>query len=129
MKTKVLVGILILLIVAIAAYFILYKGHRDIATESADYVVTVQDLENEFIANDSLAGNKYQDKTIELTSKITTVDVENKGIVLDEKVFATFTDSLPKEVAVGKTLKIKGRFLGYDELLQEFKIDQISIVR
>lgn len=129
MKKKILITILLSLIIGISVYFYAYQNHRDIDKETADYVVTVSGLEKDFTSNDSLAYIKYQDKTIELTAQVTTIDTANKGIVLGEKIFATFKDSLPKGIVAGKILKIKGRFLGYDELLQEFKIDQSSVVR
>lgn len=129
MKKKILITILLFIIIGISVYFYAYQDHRDINTETADYIVTVSGLEKDFASNDSLAYIKYQDKTIELTAQVSSIDTSNKSIVLGEKIFATFKDSLPKEIVAGKTLKIKGRFLGYDELLQEFKIDQSSIVR
>lgn len=127
MNKKTLLGILLFLAIATSVYFYTYKEHRDISSESADYVVTIAGLEKEFNSNQSLAYTKYQDKTIELTARVTAIDAESKGMVLDKKVFATFKDSLPFDIKSGKTLKIKGRFLGYDELLQEFKIDQSSV--
>lgn len=129
MKKKILITILLFIIIGISVYFYAYQDHRDINTETADYIVTVSGLEKDFASNDSLAYIKYQDKTIELTAQVSSIDTSNKSIVLGEKIFATFKDSLPKDIVAGKTLKIKGRFLGYDELLQEFKIDQSSIVR
>ena len=128
MLKKTLVGISFVLVIAISVYCYLYKGHRNISSETADYVVTIPGLEKEFTANDSLANLKYEDKTIELTATVTAFDLENKGVVLGEKVFATFKYPLSKEITLGKTLKIKGRFLGYDELLEEFKIDQTSLI-
>lgn len=122
-------GILILLVATIAIYRYTYQDHRDIRSEKATYVVSIPELKKEFASNDSLAFAKYQDQTIELTAKITAVDTENKAFILDNKVFATFNDSLPKDIVSGKILKIKGRFLGYDELLEEFKMDQSSIIR
>lgn len=113
--------------IASLVYCYTYKAHRDISSEKPDYVVTISGLESEFTANDRLAYTKYQNKIIELTATISAIDVASKGIVLDEKVFATFKDSVPKKIASGKILKIKGRFLGYDELLGEFKIDQSSV--
>ena len=129
MKKKILITILLFIIIGISVYFYAYQDHRDINTETADYIVTVSGLEKDFASNDSLSYIKYQDKTIELTAQVSSSDTSNKSIVLGEKIFATFKDSLPKDIVAGKTLKIKGRFLGYDELLQEFKIDQSSIVR
>lgn len=128
MNKKIGYGILILFVAAIAIYRYTYQDHRDINSEKATYVVTIPLLEREFATNDSLAYAKYQDQTIELTAAITMVDIKNKAAVLDNKVFATFNDSLPKNIISGKSIKIKGRFLGYDELLEEFKMDQCSIV-
>lgn len=128
MKKKILFGIALILGIGIAIYCYTYKEHRDIGTETANYKVTIAGLEREFRTNDSLATTKYLDKTIELISKISAIDVANKGALLDKKIFATFSDGLPQEIVIGKTLKIKGRFLGYDELLEEFKIDQCTII-
>lgn len=128
MLKKTLVGISLAFVIAISGYGYLYKGHRDISSETANYVVTVSGLEKEFSANDSLANLKYEDKTIALTATVTAVDAGNNSIVLGEKISATFKDPLSKEITLGKTLKIKGRFLGYDELLEEFKIDQTSLI-
>lgn len=128
MRKKLLLLALIILVLASGIYFYAYKGHRDIASESADFVVSVKEMQTEFTTNDSLAFKKYQDKTIEISGKITAIDTESKGITIDEKLFATFKDSLPKEILKGISVKVKGRFLGYDDLLEEFKIDQTSIL-
>lgn len=129
MKKKILIGILISVVIAIVFYGYIYQSHRDISTEAATYSISIPELEKEFIANDSLALVKYQDQTIELTAQITAVDIENKAIILDNKVFATFQESLPENIISGKMATIKGRFLGYDDLLEEFKLDQSSVIR
>ncbi len=106
----------------------MYKDHRDIATESADFTLTVSSLQSEFVTNDSLATTKYQDKTIQIAGKITNVDAESKSVVIDEKLFATFLEAVPNTISVGKQVTIKGRFLGYDDLVEEFKMDQTVVV-
>ncbi|WP_395062002.1 hypothetical protein [Flavobacterium sp.] len=129
MKKKiVLIAFIIIVAGATSIYFYAYKDHRDIARESADYVVSVSQMQTEFSTNDSLSYNKYQDKTIEISGKITAIDIESRGITVDEKLFATFKNALPKEISNGQLVKIKGRFLGYDDLLEEFKIDQTTII-
>lgn len=127
MNKKILFGILILLITAIAIYRYTYQDHRNISTEKATYTLTIAVLEKEFAANDSLASAKYQDQTIALSAQVTKVDFENKAVILSHKLYAVF-DSLPKNIVPGKFIKIKGRFLGYDELIGEFKMDQSSII-
>lgn len=124
---KILIIVSFLLVTGISIYFYSYKGHRDVESESPNYIVTVYQLEKEFNSNDSLACIKYQDKTIQLSAKVTDIDGASNAIVIGGKIFVTFKDRLPKHIVTGQMLKIKGRFLGYDELLQEFKIDQSSV--
>lgn len=128
MNKKLRYGIAIILVIIILIYLYTYKPHRNINTETAAYSVTVAGLQKEFTTNESLALRKYQDQTIELTAQVTTVDTQNKALVMDQKLYAIFNESLSKKIIPGKKLKIKGRFLGYDELLEEFKMDQSSIV-
>lgn len=129
MKKKIGYGIIIVLVAAFAAYRYIYQEHRNISNEKATFTISLAELEKEFATNDSLAFLKYQDKTIELTGKVSTTDFKNKAIILESKLFATCTDSLPKDIVSGQQLSIKGRFLGYDELLDEYKMDQSIIIR
>ena len=128
MNKKLQYGILILLLVAFGLFRYVYQNHRTISSEKAKYQLSISALEKEFIANDSLATLKYQDQTLEIKAKITAIDKENRAAVLDNSLFASFTESLPENLNVGQTILIKGRFLGYDELLEEFKIDQCVVV-
>lgn len=107
-----------------AVYFYIYKSHRDIATETADFVISVSSLKG----SDSLTYTKYKDKTIQITGKLTSIDTENKALVIDEKLFATFLEVVPNNLTVGKQIKIKGRFLDYDDLVEEFKMDQTVVI-
>lgn len=128
MNRKLRYGILIVLLLAFALFRYTYQKHRTISTEKPLYTLSVPELEKEFTTNDSLALLKFQDQTIEIKAKVTAVDNEIKAVILDNILFATFTDSLPRTIISGKKIQIKGRFLGYDELLEEFKMDQCSIV-
>ena len=71
---------------------------------------------------------KYADKTIETYGKITSLDLENNAIVLDNKVFLKMTEMISKDLTIQQTVKIKGRFVGFDDLLEELKMDQCIIV-
>lgn len=129
MKKKIGILVIIAIAVAVIIYFYAYKGHRDIASEKSDYTLTVAKLQTEFTENDSLANSKFQDKTIEISGLITQIDIESKGIVIDEKLSGTFKEKLPSDLIKGIKIKIKGRFIGYDDLLEEFKIDQITVIK
>lgn len=120
--------ILVVLIIMVFAglYFYLYKGHRDIAAEKADFVTTVSALQEEFTSNGTTANTKYLDKTIEVSGKITSIEPANHAIVIDDKLYVVFKDSVLGGARLQKQVRVKGRFIGYDDLLEEFKIDQAS---
>lgn len=129
MKRKTLLLILIIVVISFFTYRYIYKDHRNISTETATYVISIPELQQEFTTNDSLAFIKYQDKTIKITALVTALETENNALILDNKLYAVFNDSLTKDIIIGKKISIKGRFLGYDELLEEFKMDQCLIIR
>lgn len=129
MYKKTLLAIFIFVAAGLSIYYYVYQGHRNIDSEKAAYTLETADLQKEFTANDSLAFVKYQNQTIELRARITLIDLDNNALVLDNKVFATFNDSLPRDLNTNQIFNVKGRFLGYDELLDEFRMDQSSIVK
>jgi tRNA_anti-like len=124
---KIALLLIVFAVIGFGLYFYMYKNHRDIATESPNYSITVNDLQSEFNKDIALSNKKYLDKTIEVSGKITSIDLPNHYIVIDTKMTAFFNDSIFNKVSLQKQVKIKGRFLGYDDLLEEFKMDQISL--
>lgn len=127
MKKFVLIAVMFIALIGIGLYFYMYKDHRDIASEEASFSLTVKDLQTQFSQNDSLANKKYLDRTIEVYGKISSMDVASNAIVMDEKLLGTFKSTASKDLTVGQQVKIKGRFIGYDDLLEEFKLDQVSV--
>jgi hypothetical protein len=77
------------------------------------------------LQDEAKANLKYLDKSIQITGKVTNVDIANKTIVLDEKVFVLLKDA--NVVKLNETILVKGRVIGYDSLLEEIKIDQAEI--
>ncbi|HEX8575883.1 MAG TPA: hypothetical protein VF677_06275 [Flavobacterium sp.] len=128
MKKNLKIAIVLILLAAVGLYFYLYKGHRNISSEEASYAVSVDNLQKEFSENDSIANSKYLDNTIEVYGKISGIDVSSNAIIIDDKVFATAKDLNIKKLTVGKNIKVKGRFIGYDDLLENYKLDQITII-
>ena len=124
MKKKITIALGILIVLVFISFKYLYKSHRDIAKETASYSVTVQNVHEAFMKNDSLANAKYLDKTIVIYGEITDIDLSNKIITVDEKLLATFNKNLPNDIKLQQNIKIKGRLIGYDDLLEELKMDQ-----
>lgn len=128
MKKKVSIGILILLLFLVAAYLYVYKGHRDIATEKESYAVDVKTLFGAYQNNETDADAKYLNKTIVVSGEVSLLNPETHSVVLNQKLFAVFTDTLPSEVTIKSNVKIKGRLIGYDSLLEQLKMDQCIIL-
>jgi hypothetical protein len=127
MKKKLFVGTFIFLIVGLIGFLFAYRGHRDIASEKADFELTVNQIQSAFNQNDSLSNKKYLDRTLVIYGKITNIDLLSNSIVIDEKLYATFKDKLPVNFKLQEIVRIKGRFIGYDDLLEEFKLDQVTL--
>lgn len=130
MKKKLLLAAALLLVLFLfVGYRYLYKSHRDIASEVPQATTTSVLLIAEFSKNDSIATLRYAGKTILVNGTVTTVDARAGSIVLDEKISAAIADTAAlQEVRQGEKISVKGRFVGYDDLLEELKMDQSTIV-
>ncbi len=121
--------LLVLLAGGFLTYNYLYQGHRDISSEAPEFTMTVDDLYGQFVTNDSLANRTYSNQTIEIDGKVTAFDAATKTITIDEKMSAVLRKKEKATVAAGQAIKVKGRFVGYDDLLGELKMDQVSILK
>lgn len=127
-KNRIVLIVIVLGVLAFGLYSYLYQGHRDISSEEGSYSVTAISLFDEFKKDETKSNQKYLDKTIEIYGKISSVDLSTNVIVVDEKLVTVFKEKITSDIKTGTEIKIKGRFLGYDELLEELKMDQCVIV-
>ncbi|MFG6685507.1 hypothetical protein ACGK9U_02925 [Mariniflexile sp. HNIBRBA6329] len=117
--------IILLCALAVIGYRYVYQDHRDIATETSIYKLTASDISNEFAINPMSSENKYLNKTIEVSGSIS--DKNPQSITIEDKVFCQFSNEIQKTLNTDK-IKIKGRFIGYDDLLEQVKLDQCIII-
>lgn len=128
-KNRIVLILIVLVILGFAGYAYLYQGHRDIASEKESYLVTVNTIFKEFQTNEVKANQKYLDETIEVYGKISSVDPETNSVIIDEKLFAVFKEKIKTdELQLLSNVKVKGRFIGYDDLLGELKMDECTPV-
>ena len=125
---KKIILLVLFLVVLVGGYFYVYKEHRDIAKEEVSYDIAVPTLFSEYQSNESAADAKYLDKTIVVSGKVSSLNKETQSMVLDEKLFATFLDKIPSTIEPNSQIKVKGRLIGYDSLLEEIKMDQCIIL-
>jgi len=125
-KLKMILLFAVLLIVGFISYsYILTGGARDLEKETSEFSVSANDVFAEFSANAEMATTKYLNKAVEITGKVT--NVTDNVVTLDGKVSCQLQVS--KQVVLNSQLKIKGRVTGYDDLIEELKLDQCLIVK
>ena len=113
------------IIIGIVAYNYLYQDHRDISSEMPEFVITSDEIGAEFISDQQESETKYLNKTISIKGKVTESSTDD--FTLDSKVFCQLKESLNSPLKTNSTTTVKGRVLGYDELLEQVKLDQCSI--
>ncbi|WP_369998765.1 hypothetical protein [Winogradskyella sp.] len=126
MKRNWVVLIIGLIIAAIISYNYIYQNHRDIANESAEYTMVASELSELFSKNLTSAEHKFLNKTIEVSGLVS--EINTNDITINDKVFCQFTDKVDASLSKNDTIKIKGRVIGYDDLLEQVKLDQCSII-
>lgn len=124
-KFLYLISSLIVLSVYVG-YNYMYKSHRDISKEKALFTMNSIELIKEYTANLETATATYLDKTIQLKGVVTEVDEES--FTLNE-VIVCYTDSITLlNIKNDSPIIVKGRNIGYDELLENIKLDQVTII-
>jgi hypothetical protein len=126
-KKWILATLLVGLVIALLGYNYIYQDHRDIASEAPDYTISATELTQAFQKNEETATKKYLNKTVLVEGVVNTINSE--GLTIEPSVFFALSEKEVGNPAVSKatTIKVKGRCIGYDNLLEEIKFDQASI--
>lgn len=119
--------LIILIISSVVGYNYIYQDHRDIKTEASSFSITSTEINNEFLENLEISEQKYLNKTIEISGMLS--EINKNDLTLDEHVFCAFDDSINTVLKKHSKIKIKGRVIGYDDLLEQVKLDQCYIIK
>lgn len=126
-KKRILIAIVIIAcLVYLINDYVFNTKHRDIVTEKATVYISAKRLFAEFLKDESLATTNYLDKVIEIKGEVTSVD--DDAITLNKQIQVDFIKGKMPKLTVENSLNIKGRCVGYDELLEVVKIDQATII-
>ncbi len=120
--------ILILAVVVIGAiigYNYVYQDHRDIENEIAEFTLSTNEISAEFSKDAVSAEAKFLNKTIEISGTLTELNAQD--LTIDDKVFCQLSKEAGK-LELNSKIKVKGRVIGYDELLEQVKLDQCAII-
>ena len=124
MKNKAIL-LLFLGIILIVGYSYIYKDHRVIENETPDFVATSNSVFQEFSENQQSSEIKYLDKTIEVKGIVT--ELNNNDLTLNNKIFCKFTKTITT-IKLNDQVTLKGRCIGYDDLLEQVKLDQCNFI-
>lgn len=123
-KYWILIAIIVL--AAFIGYNYLYKNHRNIEGENAQFSLTAQQIHSEFNTDPIISQNKYLNKTIEISGIVS--EINKNEITINDMVFCQFSENtIQQEIQLNSKITIKGRFIGYDDLLEQIKLDQCII--
>lgn len=121
-KSIVIMSVIIVFI-AFSTYKYIYKPHETIENRNIDYKGKASDFLSK-ITNDGIAN--WLNKTIEINGEITSLD--SKGILFNNNIYCQFKESLEiKGLQKKQPITIKGIVIGYDDLLEELKLNQCII--
>jgi len=122
---KWIIILIAVIIAAIVVYNYIYQDHRDIETEKAEFVMSANEISTLFSENASASEQKFLNKTIEVSGLIS--EINTNDITIDDKVFCQFSKESSSNLKANSKVTIKGRVIGYDDLLEQVKLDQCII--
>lgn len=111
----------------ISGVLILYyvnRPQREILNETARFQISADSLYSIFSNQNSDVTSKFIDQTIVVSGQITQYD--SVSILLNNKIFCKLS-YINRNINSDQTIILKGRCVGFDDLLEEVKLDQCHI--
>jgi predicted negative regulator of RcsB-dependent stress response len=122
---KIIISILILAVFGITGYnYVMYGGARDLSSEKTAFKVSSSTIISEFTSNIESSNKKYLEKPIAISGIVTAI--EGAQVTIDKSIICTLKN--PQKIITNQQVIIKGRFVGYDDLMEEIKLDQCFII-
>ena len=114
---------------SIIIYVIYNKPHKDFDKLPFDDTIESIDLVSFYQDNPDNANTRFLDKIILVIGTIT--DIEKNIIILDNSIVCTLDPSqiITEQININNEISVKGRCIGYDDLLEEVRIDHSFIMK
>jgi len=121
-KNKTVVILIFLGIGLWSAYQYVFAAPLTTNEITAAYQGEAEDFK-QLVQNDF---DQWHNKIIQITGSITAI--QENGILLNQNIYCQFDDKL-KDAAENEVITLKGRVIGFDELLEEIKLNQCIIIQ
>ena len=110
-------------------YFTYNKPHTDFSKSRSEFTIESKDLISFYQINPENANAKYLDKILLLTGIVT--ETEENIIILDNGIVCTLDPSqkVNEKINLGTKVSVKGRCIGYDDLLEEIRVDHSFVMK
>jgi hypothetical protein len=122
-----IVGVIVGMVVgAWAVWYVFYKPHRDVGSETAAYTLKSSELSEAF-RSDTSAVSKYIDKAILLEGPVSAI--EGTHLSFDNIICNMDSLEMPKlaTLKVGDMVKVQGRLTTYNDLMEEIMLDHCVV--
>ena len=122
-KSRIIALVLLLaVVVGVSAFnYVMHGGGRNLLKEETNFWVSSDALAKEFSSNTTMANTKYLEKAVAVKGIV--AEVNNNVITLDNGIVCTL-QTTNTAIKKDQVVTIKGRVLGYDDLMGEIKLDQ-----
>ncbi|MDH7912301.1 hypothetical protein [Winogradskyella sp. SYSU M77433] len=126
LKKIIIIGVVVVVAIVIG-YNYIYQDHRDIETETAEFILSSNEITNHFSSDPTTAEQKFLNKTIEVSGVVSDLGINE--ITIDDNIFCQFTELNQDAISTNSQVTVKGRVIGYDDLLEQVKLDQCTILK
>ena len=123
-KSKVILSILVIIAISV---FVIYKYTMRPPTKIEDRTVDFTGTSEQLLTKIQENVDAWQDKVVIISGIATAKDAN--GVTLSENIYCQFKDG-PTKIGLRlgiQKITVKGRVIGYDDLLEELKLDQCII--
>ena len=122
-KFKIIIFSIVAIIVVTFAgyYYVMHGGARNLSNEETAFTISSKKITDQFAANVDASNKKYLDKAIAINGIVT--NVNGKEVILDNSIICNLKE-VDATIQKNQKVTLKGRVVGYDDLMGEIKLDQ-----
>jgi len=118
----IIFSIVVIGIIAFTGFnYVMYGGARNLSTEETAFIVSSKGITNEFAANIEGSNKKYLEKAIAIKGTIT--KITGNEVIIDNSIVCNLKN-FDATIQKNQIVTLKGRVVGYDDLMGELKLDQ-----
>ncbi|MBC7641395.1 MAG: hypothetical protein H7174_03515 [Flavobacterium sp.] len=124
-KIKIVSIIVLVAIIVCTTYsYLLFGGERNLNSEKPAFIVTSKKINQEFVTNIDSANAKYLEKAIAISGVVTSI--KNHELIIDNTIICSLKNT-DNSIKVDQNITVKGRVVGYDDLMSELRLDQCFV--